>query len=201
MLIYLSDNKIADIMDEIKVLKESFFLKYFEGATARLEISKLTIEGKIGRPDGNSTDFGVMNRILNYLKSDGKLHQFNKKTKILQVMHAYKITANLSIDYRDNPAIDKYPVFAYMIENPNEITTLTLSTDNGNFPIIKINCSNKNIWYGGDRKRGKQHLGTSLDIVWDSLLNRGLIVNAVVFVTNVDNESGVVLGSPLYINS
>lgn len=207
MLLYLSESKLKAIIEEINLFhKESVVSKYFDSAEAKLELKILTVDGRVQRQDRNSlfteTDSGILDCVSVYLKKEKKLHIFTPTTKRLEIMHLYEIKGMFSLNGDDNPDInmqDNKTIFEYMMKNPNEITTLSLTTPNKTFPIIKIDCSNKNIWFMGSKNGGENHLKSwSLSQRWDLKFSKA-IVQAIVYITKVDDEMKIVYGSPLYI--
>lgn len=207
MLLYLSENKLKAIIEEINLFhKEHVVSKYFDSAEAKLELKMLTVDGRMQRHDRNSffteTDSGILDYVSKYLKKQKKLHIFTPTTKRLDIMHLYEIKGLFSLYGDDNPDIsmkDNKTIFEYMMKNPDEITTLTLITPNKIFPIIKIDCSNKNIWFMGSKSRGEKHLESwSLSQRWD-LKSSKAFVQAIVYITKIDDETKIVYGSPLYI--
>lgn len=207
MLLYLSESKIESIVNESYLFsKKTFFNKYFDSISAKLELAMITIEGILKKQNNDSiyrenTILGVIEFVTDYLQKKRKMHKFNKKTKKLKIMNAYQINATLSILEVDNPDMDfsNNNIHIYINENPNKLVTLTLTTVNPNFPTIKIDCSNKYLWYSETLCWGKPQfrphsIGQRLD-----LKSSQMIVDTVIFITHIDKCSNAIFGSPLYI--
>lgn len=191
MILYISENKVNNLLDEIQIKQRIRFSSF---DTIKLSLSGLETEAKVNEP---SDSIGYkLRRAIKYLKKSGALKDvtLNERAfprlnyyKCFGAMHLHKIIdrmTGLTIDYSS-------------YTSKNALWDFDVDIDNRFFDKLIITCSARNLKFVeftdtnciAPNSLGEHFLSTS----------KSVPVELIFMITDTDEKQKILYGSPLII--